>query len=599
MNSEVAHLRKELLIIHQENLRLKEFVTSMNDVHGKAIIQQTERLNREYERAERLQSMVTNLQKRRHIEESWNGRPSESKEYGENRAKFRAQVNAYKDKSEQDKSEQDKDATNGKKIGGQLGHTGISREGKCEKTIFFKAETCPCCGRTDLYRIKCVRKRVLGNDKCYMHVMYVVQCPLCKTITEPETDAIKGSAFLTEQRAITNTYTSKGVSISNTHDFLKELHDTYMSSGAISNCTAAMADMLDCKITCMPAEAPIILDELDLRMWRTPVKPHDYTFDYHYDNDNDKNDRNTYVKSDELLTRYGTVWASLIVQPFTVRIMNVASMDPYSETDESPHHVLKEKVQVLVASTRRTTQIDVVNHKNIDTVHKFLGWMIDRFSIRDGFPGYGWHRMEHQRCAIHVNRKVEDAAMTKGIDSDECVRYMMMLEIYHDSKEAAAKITEMAGGPIKEAYDLDIVNRTPDLLKIANEMTAKLENRINMAANMMDDSAATTIKNAASNLCTSIKYPGAPLHTNNVERIIRTHVVARNRRPKGPFPNWRAAYKFSILQTFAATCAKNGISVYAATIQMAKNHTWDMFTSGIPPPIISSRQQCLMVNTRP
>ena len=78
MNSEVAHLRKELLIIHQENLRLKEFVTSMNDVHGKAIIQQTERLNREYERAERLQSMVTNLQKRIHIEESWNGRPSES-----------------------------------------------------------------------------------------------------------------------------------------------------------------------------------------------------------------------------------------------------------------------------------------------------------------------------------------------------------------------------------------------------------------------------------------------------------------------------------------------------------------------------------------
>ena len=72
------------------------------------------------------------------------------------------------------------------------------------------------------------------------------------------------------------------------------------------------------------------------------------------------------------------------------------------------------------------------------------------------------------------------------------------------------------------------------------------------------------------------------LHNNAAERAIRDLVVDRRRVR---FPNWRAARNFAILRTFVATYEKNGISAYQATIRMARDPTWSIFTDGIPPPI--------------
>ena len=118
----------------------------------------------------------------------------------------------------------------------------------------------------------------------------------------------------------------------------------------------------------------------------------------------------------------------------------------------------------------------------------------------------------------------------------------------------------MAGGPIKSACDMDIIKRK-GLTDVVDSKIAKLTDKANMAAYMIDDSAAVTMRNALDNMFTSLRYPGAPLHTNRVEGHIRDHIVTYNRKIKGPFSNWKAADNFSINQTFAATCKINGISV--------------------------------------
>ena len=56
-------------------------------------------------------------------------------------------------------------------------------------------------------------------------------------------------------------------------------------------------------------------------------------------------------------------------------------------------------------------------------------------------------------------------------------------------------------------------------------------------------------------------------------------------RNRVAFPDMKGANNFAIMRTFAATCWKNGISVYEATILMAKDPTWNIFNHTVPPPI--------------
>ena len=69
----------------------------------------------------------------------------------------------------------------------------------------------------------------------------------------------------------------------------------------------------------------------------------------------------------------------------------------------------------------------------------------------------------------------------------------------------------------------------------------------------------------------------------HMEQTIRDRVVVERRSVR--FTNWRAARNFSVLGTFAATCEKNGMSAYQATIRMVQDPSWDIFTDGIPPPV--------------
>ena len=154
MPSESGILRRELAALYAKYLRLEEFCKSMLDVCGKALTLQVEMTERERRRADRLQEKVSALEKRLGIQNSWNGRPSESKEHVQSRAEFRAEVQEYE--AAKDGRGSDGKCSDGKakipaakkSIGGQPGHTGVSRNDKCDDTIYFKADMCLSCGGT-------------------------------------------------------------------------------------------------------------------------------------------------------------------------------------------------------------------------------------------------------------------------------------------------------------------------------------------------------------------------------------------------------------------------------------------------------------------
>lgn len=273
-----------------------------------------------------------------------------------------------------------------------------------------------------------------------------------------------------------------------------------------------MASEINADVICMPQEAPVVISKDDERPWRSPLKP--CCGDGLAADDGDDENVSAYYRNDALIASYSTVWTSSAVQPPAVRIMDAASMDAYVIPDETTHQVGIQSVQALVVVTEHTVQTKIVEHKYAEIVQQFLAWATYRLIIRDGFSGYRWHRAQHQRCHVHVLRKVEDPAIDTSMDSDQYVRYMLMREIYREAKQAAAEITEAAGGPMRSACDLDLVKRKGLSEQVAAK-TAKLTDKLYMAADIIDDEAATTMKNAAPYMFTALGYAGAPLHTKS------------------------------------------------------------------------------------
>ena len=169
--------------------------------------------------------------------------------------------------------------------------------------------------------------------------------------------------------------------------------------------------------------------------------------------------------------------------------------------------------------------------------------------------------------------------------SDQYERHKMLKSIYHDANRARKEIEERAGGPARCASQLGAMLKVPGLAEFADSAMSALSDRIDMLVQSFEpDDVTTTIKRARDHMLTGLLFPGLLLHNNDTERIFRDGFVMD--RKCNPFPNWTAARNFSANRSFALTCEKNGISAYHAAMRMAQDPSWDVFTSGIPPPIM-------------
>ena len=474
----------------------------------------------------------------------------------------------------------DPDAIRKRKLGAQPGHRGSARRGPADRTVEFRPELCGLCGRADLKIARIVRKMVgdLAEARrrtvLMMYVIRIGRCPGCGALTAPHTDAISGTSFGPLLRATLQAFERAHNTEDDMRLMLREIEGASFSIGAISNCMTAMADHIDGPVLAVPDEEPMVMDGAGLRGYSSPVEPPSNIPDTEY------------RRQDAALTRLSSLWTSFMPQPASVRIVERASMDPHVRTDETSHQVGSDRVQASVAETTRTAQVRVVPHRDASTLRDIWGWMEDRPAMRDGTTGYEWHMGILSRCLIHLLRDAEKSSMEHDLGSPQYDRHQMLRAVYRDAKLAGWQVERLAGGPVRCASHLGLVDRVPGLAAFADGQIGRLAGRVRMIIESFPaDSVATTLSNAVGNMFAAVRIPGMPLHNNGTERTIRDMLVVDRRRIR--FPDWRAARNFSVLRTFAATCEKNGMSAYQATARMAQDPTWDIFTDGIPPPILS------------
>ena len=139
------------------------------------------------------------------------------------------------------------------------------------------------------------------------------------------------------------------------------------------------------------------------------------------------------------------------------------------------------------------------------------------------------------------------------------------------------------------ASRLGLIRRVPGLAEFVHSNKARLTDRLDMIAESFPHDGLTTILyNTRDDSYNAPAVPGMALHNSGVEGTIRDCVVPD--RNRGRFLNERAAYNHSMIRSFAATCRKNGISPYRATMMMAKDARWD-FNSGYRLPYSAEARQ--------
>ena len=631
--SEIGVIRAELIKAWGVVKRLENMVLSQLDVFTEAIVELIRTRGGARNRIAAQNRQISSLEKLVAIYYGWNSRPSENPERQKAIMEYREESRQYEsdmavaadadeaesdnagsaetrqqesdveeavaadaDEADADEAESDNAGSaetrrqfrrredeyeNGaapKKTGGQPGRKGVARKDKPEEIVRIPASLCKVCGTLPWKVIKTVRE--MGRDvnrrerrlACVMYVYQVRECGVCGAKCRPDTPlTIPGTSFGPVLRGIIQSYHSAHVSEKDMQILLADLENVDVSVGAISKCVTAIADNVNAPPIRLPYEAPIVIDDDTLREYRSPIKPRACG-------------SSEYDMQEAALTQHSNLWISSMPQPPMVQIIERASMDPWVSTDETTNHIGKEDVFTLAADTLHTTTLRTVRHKDATTLYRIHGWIKNRPAMRDGVTGFEWHMGLLARCAVHINRKSEDFAMKNGIGSPEYTRHTLMKKIYHYLKTASREVERRAGGPIRCASQLGIIHKVPGLAEYIESCKAWLDDHMAMVINSFEhDDFTTTLTNARDNMHTALEVPGMPYQNNGTEGTIRTCVIPERRKYR--FLNDRAAYNHSILRSFSATCRKNGISPYQATINMANDARWDIFNNGIPPPI--------------
>ena len=592
--SEAALLRTELARVWGIAGRLEAFITSHMEASAEAITGLVGELDGARGRIDAQNGQISSLETRLAIHNSWNSRTSDNPEHYQAIKRHREEAQGYEggEKAQPEKAPPDEQpaetrrqfrrragagGATPRKAGGQQGHKGRARSDKPEGTIHLAVGLCGFCGavpqtvriiRTRMYDLNRREERVT----CMMCVIRVGRCHICGVEQRPDDGVlIRGTSFGPVLRGHIQTYHGAHVAEEDMQAILSDLENADFAVGTISNCVSAMADHLDAPPLCVPIEEPVMMRDARSLECRSPVRP-------------PPADDSEFGRQDAALTCHSNLWTSFVAQPIMVRIVERASMDPWAATDETTNHIGSGDAYTLVSETVHTTILRTVRNKDAPTLYRVHGWMKNRPAMRDGATGYEWHKGDLTRCMVHIVRKSEDFAMVNGVGSSEYTRHTMMQDLYHDAKETGMEVERRAGGPVRCASQLGIIRRVPGLAGFVQSNKARLTDRLDMIVESFPhDGLTTTLCNARDDSYNALEVPGMTFHNNGVEGTIRDCVVPDRRR--GRFLNERAAYNHSIIRSFAATCRKNGISPYRATLMMAEDTRWSIFSSGIPPPI--------------
>ena len=445
-----------------------------------------------------------------------------------------------------------------------------------DMTVEYVQEQCGKCGRTDTAPGRTIRKVVLDLGECGRVIRYLEKatpafCRHCSALTWPATESIPGIwAGPNLRRIIMNlhavTPTVRGICY-----ILSSNHNVTLSEGAVSNCLSAMArhirkgSLVEAIRGDDPASEPL----------PAASEPPEAALP---DGDGDGRP-NQPSRFDP-----GEV-------PLLNRMEEEASMSAYVEFDESRVNVAGSREMALVLLTSTLVITRIATNRAGDTIERLFWMVLDRPLVAGSYRGGGAFRGDYQTCFVHVWRKAESLAIEHGIDSPEQTYSQMLLDIYYAAKEAAAAVTEMAGGPTDSACQIGLPTRVvPGLADLVASSQARMADdlsKVIQAYRHLEVShpetrkLAGTLERAAPYMPVFIGHPGMPGNTNNVERTIRGYTV-RPRNIQRILPDWEAARTLEMLQSVHATCRIRGI--FSGDVVAGRRGCW-AFGSGKPPPV--------------
>ncbi|MCE2507922.1 MAG: hypothetical protein J4G04_01255 [Nitrosopumilaceae archaeon] len=254
--------------------------------------------------------------------------------------------------------------------------------------------------------------------------------------------------------------------------------------------------------------------------------------------------------------------------------------------DESKVIVAGAWCHSIVPECARVVIISVRPRKNTRTINWLFGGMGGgrivhyRIWIYSGFAG------AHQECRVHPIGAFLWMARKHGVGSPEYDRYMVIRALYKRARGLAARIADMLGVPSNAA---ETVSCQDPLQKAWGQFGPEYDSTMKGMPALLHDlkgqAPAKYLEGIIPRSMTFVRRPGTPGHSNGSERIVRWF-VARSRHVFCALPNWRAARNFGMVQTFAATCRRNGTPPYHAVLARGRDPEWDMSTSCASPPIL-------------
>ena len=289
--------------------------------------------------------------------------------------------------------------------------------------------------------------------------------------------------------------------------------------------------------------------------------------------------------TDAFLARNTTSYPGSQILSFLEQCREKLTMAPHMGIDETKALVAGTWCHAIVAISPDVVMIVVRPHKNTKTINWMFGGMLhvcvihDRIAIYNGFVGL------HQECWAHLIRRFRKLAMKYGIGSPEYDRYIAITTLYKLATDLAEQVTAAIGTPSNAAEMAAAQHKLKDKWDGFEDQFESIVEGLQGLVNDLDgQEPGGYLEKMLHRALTFVKRPGTPGTNNGTEGAIRWHVI-RPRHVFGSLPNWRAARNYHTLQSFAATCRKNGVSPYHAVLARGRDPNWDVFTSKTHPPI--------------
>ena len=162
-----------------------------------------------------------------------------------------------------------------------------------------------------------------------------------------------------------------------------------------------------------------------------------------------------------------------------------------------------------------------------------------------------------QRCWAHILREAEDLAMAAGKGSLEEELHRGLRGIFHAAKQIAADTADSGGADADTCMDLKM------------QVLA-------MASSYGKHPFAGTLRNAAPNLFTFLRYPGMPPTNNAAEGDIRDGVVLE-RKIRQKITTKEGMHVFAVIHSFTQTCRKLRLAPWKQMVNIVRDRDWNIF----------------------